>query len=265
MNRFNSGSAIRSDAEHSPSLSRTGMGIQYSEAITDRLTLLVHKLLNVPMVLVAVDQSNRQFLNGWVGAREPSVTMREIHQPQSFREFAFEHQAGFIVDDVFASSIVFERASVIDLGIVTYAGVPLITEQGQVLGALCVADQYPRVWTEGDISLLREFAHSVLSEMEYRSARAAEGQEQRAEIEARWRKTAERISWRLNHEVNNAVGSILLSSDLLERVLHDPSQGRQYLEVIRSQAWRIAGVLSLLEDFTRLSGEKTSPTLGTAA
>ena len=44
-----------------------------------------------------------------------------------------------------------------------YLGIPL-TVDGQVLGALCVAGEEPREWTELEISLLTELAETLLEE-----------------------------------------------------------------------------------------------------
>jgi hypothetical protein len=55
-----------------------------------------------------------------------------------------------------------------DLG--SYAGYPLQTSSGHVLGSLCVIDRQPRQWTGEQLALLGEVAAIVLQEIEHRLA-----------------------------------------------------------------------------------------------
>ena len=41
-----------------------------------------------------------------------------------------------------------------DLGVVAYAGVPLMDANGQTLGAMCAIGHQPREWTREDVSRL---------------------------------------------------------------------------------------------------------------
>jgi PAS domain S-box-containing protein len=47
-----------------------------------------------------------------------------------------------------------------------YLGVPLTTDRGEVVGALCVFGPRPRAWSEADVTLLGELADSVVAELE---------------------------------------------------------------------------------------------------
>ena len=47
-----------------------------------------------------------------------------------------------------------------------YLGVPLVTERGETVGALCVFDAAPRPWHAGDVELLGQLARSVVAELE---------------------------------------------------------------------------------------------------
>jgi GAF domain-containing protein len=57
--------------------------------------------------------------------------------------------------------------------VVAYAGVPLIGEDGQALGALCVIDDRPRHWTPDQVRLLADLAASVVTEIRMAASRAA--------------------------------------------------------------------------------------------
>jgi PAS domain S-box-containing protein len=47
-----------------------------------------------------------------------------------------------------------------------YLGVPLVSADGQTIGALCVFDAMPRSWSQNDVDLLQELAPSVSAELE---------------------------------------------------------------------------------------------------
>jgi len=51
-----------------------------------------------------------------------------------------------------------------------YAGVPLITDDGSILGALCAIDSAPREWTGKDVSILKAVAAGIVSEIQRRTS-----------------------------------------------------------------------------------------------
>ena len=55
----------------------------------------------------------------------------------------------------------------------SYLGVPLLADDGQTVGALCVFDPTPRAWSTSDVSLLQQLAASAVAELEL-SALSAE-------------------------------------------------------------------------------------------
>jgi PAS domain-containing protein len=48
----------------------------------------------------------------------------------------------------------------------SYLGVPLFSDDGQVIGALCVYDAHPRAWSESDTVLLEQLAAPVVAELQ---------------------------------------------------------------------------------------------------
>ncbi len=51
------------------------------------------------------------------------------------------------------------------MGVVAYAGIPLIDGDGHALGTLCVIDSQPRHWTSHQVQLLTDIAASVVTEI----------------------------------------------------------------------------------------------------
>ncbi|RYE89919.1 MAG: diguanylate cyclase, partial [Myxococcales bacterium] len=57
-----------------------------------------------------------------------------------------------------------------DLGVEAYLGVPLITPDGDVLGALCAIDGAPHCWSDDDLQVLSDLSAIVMSEVRLREA-----------------------------------------------------------------------------------------------
>ena len=53
-----------------------------------------------------------------------------------------------------------------ELGVVAYAGIPLITRSGEAIGTLCAVDTRPRLWTQDQIATLSDLAASAVTEAE---------------------------------------------------------------------------------------------------
>src|SRR5262249_23194636 len=62
---------------------------------------------------------------------------------------------------------VFEHNPVVsELGVIAYAGIPLITSDGYALGTFCVVDREPHECTEEQIGILHVLATPTMSEVE---------------------------------------------------------------------------------------------------
>ena len=81
-------------------------------------------------------------LQTWLAAREPLV-----------------------VNDAREHEVLRENLAIRDMGVVAYAGIPLIDSDGHALGTLCVIDSQPRHWTTEQIQLLSDIAASVVTEI----------------------------------------------------------------------------------------------------
>jgi GAF domain-containing protein len=55
--------------------------------------------------------------------------------------------------------------AVTDLGVIAYAGIPLITVEGHAVGTLCVADIVPRDWTDDRLAILARLADITMDEI----------------------------------------------------------------------------------------------------
>ena len=131
----------------------------------DRLTHLAARILNAPVALVSLVTDERQCFVSAIGLPEPWATTRTIPLSHSFCQYTVATQAPFIVDDAYHHPLVKDNLAIEDLGVVAYAGIPLMSADQAVLGALSVIDHVPRTWTDQEITLLTDLAAAVESEL----------------------------------------------------------------------------------------------------
>ena len=134
----------------------------------DNLTKLASKLLDAPVSLVSLVDTDRQFFKSSLGLAEPWATQRQTPLSHSFCQYVVANNQPFIVEDARENSLVCDNLAVPDLGVVAYIGIPLVTPDNYVLGSLCVIDNRPRTWSEEDLETLTDIAELVMTEIELR-------------------------------------------------------------------------------------------------
>jgi len=151
-----------------------------AEEAFDRLTRLAARILHAPAALVSLVDEDRQFFKSRLGLPEPWASLGETPLSYSFCQHTVASGEPLIIQDARDHPLVFDNLAIAELQVVAYAGIPLITSNGQVLGSFCVLDDHPRIWTEDEIAILTDLAGAVMSEIELRAA-TLEGQRQMAE------------------------------------------------------------------------------------
>lgn len=163
------GAAALPDPGRRAALVRTGLLDGPLDEGFDRLTRIAARVLNAPVALVSLVDVDRQVFAGCVGLPEPWATRRETPLSHSFCQHAVASREPLVISDAREDPRVRGNAAIRDLGVVAYAGIPLIDRDGHALGSLCVIDDKPRTWTTDQVDLLRDLALTVVSELEARS------------------------------------------------------------------------------------------------
>jgi diguanylate cyclase (GGDEF)-like protein/PAS domain S-box-containing protein len=131
-----------------------------AEQAFDRLTRLAAELVRAPVALLSLVDRERQFLKSTFGLAEPWASRREAPLSHSFCQHVAATGQALVVADAREDALLRETAAVSELGIIAYAGVPILA-RGQAVGALCAIARAPRHWGDGDLALLRELAHTA--------------------------------------------------------------------------------------------------------
>lgn len=165
--------ATVNNARRLKAVEKTTLVNTVEEESFDRLTRLASKLLNTPVSFVTLLEKDRDFVKSHYGLPAPLSESREITAHPSFCQHIVDSGVPLVLEDARDSEIFKHFPSVKHLGVVAYAGVPLITQQGFVLGTCCVVDFKKRIWTEDELEILLELSKSVLTEIELREAALA--------------------------------------------------------------------------------------------
>jgi GAF domain-containing protein len=107
----------------------------------------------------------RSFCKSCLGLPEPWASQRGTPLSHSFCQHAVATREPLIVEDSREHELLRDNPAIRDIGVIAYAGIPLIDADGHALGTLCVIDSQPRHWTTDQVQLLSDLAASVVTEI----------------------------------------------------------------------------------------------------
>ncbi len=150
-------------------LQETGLLDGPVDPALERLTRLTRRMLGVPTAVVSLVDRNRQFFAAHSGLNAALVAARETTLDYSFCQHVVSTGAPLIVPNSSVHPLVHDNHSINEYGIHAYAGMPLRTSDGQVLGSFCVFDSEGREWRQEDLDALQDLAQAAMTEIELRS------------------------------------------------------------------------------------------------
>lgn len=139
----------------------------------DRIARIVQDSLRVPVALVSLVRSDRQVFPGAAGLSEPWQQERQTPLTHSVCQYVVADAAPLLIEDTREDPRLVGNGAVDDLKVIAYAGAPLYSPDGEVIGSVCAIDSEPRAWTAEDLALLTDLAALCATELEIRSSRAS--------------------------------------------------------------------------------------------
>jgi PAS domain S-box-containing protein len=130
----------------------------------DGVTALLAMMLEVPIALISLVDRDRQWFKSRHGLAA-TQTPRDV----SFCGHVVANDQVLVVRDALADERFHDNPLVVGEPVVRfYAGMPLRSPEGFVLGTLCAIDHVPRELTASQLSLLQTLAHQVTVLLELR-------------------------------------------------------------------------------------------------
>jgi diguanylate cyclase (GGDEF)-like protein/PAS domain S-box-containing protein len=150
------------------------------ESAFDDLVALAGQLCGTPIALVSLVDSDRQWFKARLGL-EVCETSRE----SSFCAHALNAAGVMVVPDATLDPRFVDNPLVTGApNIRFYAGAPLVTESGAVMGTLCVIDVIPRTLTPLQLQQLGVLSRQVVDQLELRRSAADLAEEVAAHLRA---------------------------------------------------------------------------------
>ncbi len=140
-----------------------------AEETFDWLSRLAGSLLAVPFAFVTLVDEERSFWKSCFGVQSNNPADRQNPVEESFCQYVVHSDEPLFVSDARVDELVRNNPSVTKMNVVAWAGYPLRSIDGYVLGTFCVVDHVPRNWTSSEREVLQAVAGAVQSEIRLRT------------------------------------------------------------------------------------------------
>lgn len=209
------------------------------DSVLDSMTALASYVCETPISLISLLDDKRQWFKSRIG-----LNVSETPREEAFCNHAIEDiNSLFIVEDALQDDRFKDNPLVIgDPNIRFYAGFPLVSEEGYVLGTLCVIDKIPRKLNEQQknaIELLSKMALTCI-ETKRQQKLIREGFTSRKEL-------ISNIDFEMRAPLNTIMGvTTLLANKNKDETLADD------LKLLSSSAESMVGLVNNLTESTDL-------------
>ena len=134
----------------------------------DRLTRLAATACSAPTALITFVGSDREHFKSALGLPAHLSYLRQLPLTHSLCQYAVATGMSYAVPDTTHDPLILASPAVTELGVMAYAGAPLITSQGHCVGTISVVDWKPRPWTDEQVAMLEDLAKIAITELELR-------------------------------------------------------------------------------------------------
>jgi hypothetical protein len=154
---------ILADEGRLRALHRTRLVDSPTDPALQRLARLAARALDAPVALLTLVDKDRQVFAAAYGLEEPWASEGETGLLHSFCQHVVVSVEPLVCTDAREHRLVHDNLAIRDLNVISYAGVPLTTEDGHTIGSFCVIEHRPRRWTSHEVEVLADFAASVMA------------------------------------------------------------------------------------------------------
>jgi len=164
-NTFGINIVPENDAERLNALNRYKISDTPSEDSFDGIAKLATQIFNVPVSLLSLVDAEAVFFKANVGMGKA----KEANRGKSLCALAVLDKEVTVFEDALKEPCLMANPNVVgDFGLRFYAGAPLITNDGFLIGTLCIIDKNPRVFTPAERQILAGLASTAMDQIELR-------------------------------------------------------------------------------------------------
>ncbi len=230
----------------------------------DDIVKIASEICNTPISTITLIDRDRQWFKAKVGL-EVSESPRET----SFCAHAIlDHQVPLIISDAREDERFFDNPLTIgEPFVIFYAGVPLVTDNGQALGTLCVIDNQPKQLRDDQVVALKALANQIMSQFDLRK-RTLELQSIREDLELKNKELLEakqrlEIAIKaksaflsmMSHEIRTPLHAILGNINFLLEESPRPDQ-EVPLNVLKFTGETLLTIINDILDYSKLEAKK---------
>ncbi|TGK06468.1 GAF domain-containing sensor histidine kinase [Leptospira fletcheri] len=210
----------------------------------DGITKAASLICGTPIALISLIDEKRQWFKSRVG-----LDTEETQREASFCQFALLGSDIYIVNDAAQDPKFEKNPSVLGPPYVRfYAGAPLMTPSGSVIGTLCVIDTVPKNLDPRQLEALRALADSVIAYMELEANSRELIRAQAVSLDLQ--KAREQFFVNMNHEFRTPVHGILGMVDLIRQTEIDRMQS-EYLDSVQESGEHLIHLINDAIDFSK--------------
>ncbi|WP_294243641.1 GAF domain-containing protein, partial [uncultured Chryseobacterium sp.] len=136
-----------------------------SEESFDGIAKLAAQIFNAPISLLSLVDAESVFFKANIGMGKAT----HANRGKSLCALAVLDEKVTVFEDALKEPCLMSNPNVIgDFGLRFYAGAPLITHDGFMIGTLCIIDKKTRIFTESDRKILENLAKTAMDQIELR-------------------------------------------------------------------------------------------------
>ena len=251
------------DPERLRVLREAGLVDSPAEGSLDRMTRFAQVLLDVPVALISLVDDHRQFFKSQQGLPEPWATQRQTPLTHSFCQHVVTSAEPLVIEDARLDERVKDNLAIPDLGVIAYAGYPIVAPDQQVLGSLCAIHGEPHQWSERELMVLRELADAVsnhialrMEVLQHKRTTTALMEEKEKAEKANRAKSI--FLGRVSHELRTPLNAIIGFSEIVHDEVFgsvNPKQKR-YIGNVLSSARHLLNLINTLLDLSAIEEEE---------
>jgi len=216
------------------------------ESDYDNITALVAHLLQLPISLVTLLDTNRNFLKSHHG-----VPFNESPREISFCGHAIlEESPIFIIEDARKDERFTDNPLVTEHNAIFYAGVPLKNPDGYSLGTLCAFGHEPKELNQFEKETLIALGKQVVHLFELRK-KNRELLEAKTSLKIK-NENLKNFAANVSHDLKMPLANIIVSSDIVKQkfINKENAKGKEYLNYIKNSSLKLSDYISsLLEHY----------------